>query len=129
MTRLSRSIAAAAVAAFALAGASSASAAPVPRLRNHSIIGTLEKVDGSNLTVKTKKGSETVTLASNAVVRQGAKVISASDLSSDTGNRVKVRYTERNGQKAAQSVVVSAAAKTAKTGHASRTPHASKKNS
>ena len=80
----------------------------------HSLVGTLEKIDGQTLTVKTSAGTESVTLASSTHITQNGKAIQASQLSGDTGSRVKVRYTEANGQKQAQMVTVSPAAKVAR---------------
>jgi hypothetical protein len=74
----------------------------------HSVVGTLDKYDsGANtIVVNTGKGSETLTLSSTSAVRMGAKTMSASDLSSHTGDRVKVRYAESNGERTVQSVQI-----------------------
>ena len=93
--------------AVAIAMTTLAAAAPA-RARAHSLVGTLQKVDGQTLTIQTAKGSETVMLGPTATVRSGSKTLSASDLNGQTGSRVKVRYTENAGQKQAQSVAVSA---------------------
>jgi hypothetical protein len=74
-----------------------------------SLVGTLQKVEGQTLTVQTSKGTETVTLAPNAHIVHGSKTVAASDLSSATGSRVKVRYMTSNGEKQAETVTVSAA--------------------
>lgn len=107
MFRTSFVAAAALIAAFAVVGASAAIAAPATKAKMHSVTGTLEKVNGHNLTVKTKKATENVTLASDAIIREGSKLISPSALSADTGDQVTVRYTDQNGQMQAASVVVS----------------------
>ena len=80
--------------------------APKPKL--HSVVGTLDKYDsGANtIVVNTGKGSETLSLSSTSAVRMGAKTMSAADLSSHTGDRVKVRYAESNGQRTVQSVQI-----------------------
>jgi hypothetical protein len=82
--------------------------------RAHSLVGTLEKVDGQTLTVKTSTGAQSVMLESSTHITQSGKAIQAAQLSGDTGSRVKVRYTEANGQKQAQMVTVSPAPKVAK---------------
>ena len=74
-----------------------------------SIAGTLQKVDGQTLTVQTPKGAETVMLAPAAQIRMGKTTMTAADLSTHTGSRVTIRYTENNGQKQAQSVTLAAA--------------------
>jgi hypothetical protein len=106
MSRFTSSLAAALVAV--VLAAPSFAAAPA-KAKTQSIVGTLQKVDGQNLTIQTSKGSETVMLAPKAQIRNGSKVMTAADLSSHTGDRVKVRYTESGGKKEASSVAVSAA--------------------
>jgi len=83
-------------------------AAPL-HARGHALVGTLQKVDGQTLTIKTAKGTEDVTLAPSARIHVGSKTMTAADLNHQTGARVKVRYTEKSGQKQAQSVAVSPA--------------------
>jgi hypothetical protein len=77
---------------------------------SHSATGTIEKFDANTLTLKTSSGEEQFTLASSAHVRNGSKSIKADDLSGLTGQRAKVRYTEANGQRTAESVMVSSGA-------------------
>ena len=79
-----------------------------PKPKTHSAVGTLDKYDsGANtIVVKTAKGTETLSLSSTSAVRMGAKTMSASDLSSHTGDRVKVRYSESSGQNTVQSVQI-----------------------
>ena len=79
----------------------------------HSAIGTIEKSDANSLTLKTSSGEEQFTLSSSTRLREGAKTIDADALSGLTGQRAKIRYSEANGQKTAQSVMVSG-----KGGHA-----------
>jgi hypothetical protein len=113
MFRIPRMPVAALIAALVIGG-SSLSAAPAAKPRAHSIVGTLQKVDGQTLTVQTAKGTEVVTLAPTASIHHGSSKIAASDLSNQTGTRVKVRYMEANGQKQAESVTVSTAKTAAK---------------
>lgn len=79
-----------------------------PKPKAHSVVGTLDKYDsGANsIVVNTGKGTETLSLTSTSAVRMGAKTMTASDLSSHTGDRVKVRYSESNGQRTVQSVQI-----------------------
>ena len=85
-----------------------AKATTAPKPKTHSAVGTLDKYDsGANtIVVKTAKGTETLSLSSTSAVRMGAKTMSASDLSSHTGDRVKVRYSESSGQNTVQSVQI-----------------------
>ena len=79
-----------------------------PKPKAHSVVGTLVKYDsGANsIVVNTGKGTETLSLSSTSAVRMGAKSMAAADLSSHTGDRVKVRYSELNGQRTVQSVQI-----------------------
>jgi hypothetical protein len=113
MFRISRMPVAALVTALALGG-SSLFAAPAAKAKAHSIVGTLQKVDGQTLTVKTDKGTEVLTLAPTAHIAHGSSSIAAADLSRQTGSRVKIRYMDANGQKQAESVTVSASKPAAK---------------
>lgn len=72
-----------------------------------SAMGTIEKYDANTLTLKTASGEEQFTLASSARVRNGSHTIKAEELSGLTGQRAKVRYTEANGQRTAESIMVS----------------------
>jgi hypothetical protein len=89
---------------------SAAAKTTTPKAKAHSAVGTLDKYDsGANtIVVNTGKGTETLMLSSTSAVRMGAKTMSASDLSSHTGDHVKVRYAESNGQKMVQSVQIEA---------------------
>jgi hypothetical protein len=123
MSRRFLSITTAVVATLALA-VGAASAAPQAKsssakaskasTASHSLNGTIEKVDGNTLTVKTSSGSETVMLGSDAKIHDGGKALMASDLSSHTGSKVHVNYVESNGQKMAHDVQVSGGAKAPK---------------
>jgi hypothetical protein len=85
-----------------------AKATTAPKPKAHSVVGTLDKYDsGANsIVVNTGKGTETLSLSSTSAVRMGAKTMAAADLSSHTGDRVKVRYSELNGQRTVQSVQI-----------------------
>ena len=111
MSRSIRSVAAALAVVVALTGA--ALSAAQAKGKPQSLTGTLQKVDGQTLTIQTSKGVETVMLAPSARIRSGAKTLAASDLSAQSGSRVKVTYSETNGHKEASMVTVSSAAKTA----------------
>ena len=93
-----------------------ATAKPGAKARTHSVVGTLQQFDstGRTLTLATGKGSMTLPLAASAQIHEGTKTIAPGDLSSHTGSRVKVRYTENNGQRTAEEVrLVAASSKTA----------------
>ena len=86
----------------------SSTAKTAPKAKAHSIVGTLDKYDsGTNvIVVNTGKRTETLTLSADSSVRMGASKMAASDLGSHTGNRVKVRYVDTNGQLTVQSVQI-----------------------
>jgi hypothetical protein len=90
---------------------SAAAKTATPKAKSHSIVGTLDKYDaGANtIVVNTGKGTETLSLSSTSSVRMGAKTMSASDLSAHSGNRVKVRYSDANGQRTVESVQIEGA--------------------
>ena len=109
-----RLIAVAVVAVLALAMPSfAAQAKPAAKAKTvaaktMTLSGTLQKVDGQNLTLQTAKGPETVMLDSKATIRQAGKTVTANDLSAASGSRVTVRYMEDNGHKMASSVTLAA---------------------
>ena len=134
MFRTLRYIAVAVVAVLALAVPSfAAQAKPAAKAtktavaKTMTLSGTLDKVDGQNLTVKTAKGSEEVMLGTDAKIRRAGKTLASSDLNSATGSRVTVRYKEDNGHKMAESVTLAgakAAPKAKAKASASATPAA-----
>lgn len=113
--RTFRLTAVAAVAALALSmPAFAAQAKPAAKpaakaAKAQTIRGTLEKVNGQDLTVKTAKGDEEVMLGSDSKIRRDGKTVAAADLGGATGSRVTVRYKEDNGHKMAESVTLAAA--------------------
>ena len=109
MPRSFRSLALALIAVLAFAGAGLAAQGKAKAAKSASVTGTLQKVDGQTLTIQTSKGTETVMLAPTAQIRMRSKSLNATDLNTETGNRVKVTYTEANGQKQARMVSVSSA--------------------
>jgi hypothetical protein len=60
-------------------------------------------------------------LAPSAKIRSGSKTLAVSDLGAQSGSRVKVTYTEKNGKKEASMVTVSSAAKTATASKSTKT--------
>jgi hypothetical protein len=114
MARSIRLIAVAMVAVLALAMPAFAAQAKEAKAKTMTISGTLQKVDGQTLTVQTPKGSETVMLGATAQIRRAGKTLPTSDLASESGSRVTIRYMESNGQKMAQSVTLAAAPKPGK---------------
>ena len=109
MSHTVRMMVTAVVASLALASA--VGAAPTKAAKTHAVVGTIQKYDAAakTLTVTTAKGSETVTVGTDTHVMSGSKMLSADDLSSWAGTRVKISYTEANGQKMAQNVRFAAA--------------------
>ena len=106
--------AAACAVALALATTPVGAVGKTKAAKEHALVGTVTKVDGQTLTVKTSTGDQAVMLAPATHITQNGKAIQVSQLSNDTGSHVKVRYTEANGQKQAQVVTVSSASKVAK---------------
>ena len=129
--RTFRLTAVAAVAALALsmpafAAQTKAAAKPAAKAaKAQTIKGTLEKVEGQDLTVKTAKGNEEVMFGNDVKVRRDGKTLTTSDLNGATGSRVTIRYKEDNGHKMAESVTL-AAAKAAPKQVASAKPAATK---
>ena len=107
--------AAACAVVLALAGTPLSAAGKTKAAKEHSLVGTVAKVDGQTLTVKTSTGEQSVTLAPATHITQNGKVIPVSQLSNDAGSHVKVHYTEANGQKQATVVTVTPASKVAKS--------------
>jgi hypothetical protein len=62
------------------------------------------------LTISTSKGEEKFVLGSSAKLNEGAKTITAANLSSLAGQQAKVHYTVSGTDKTAESVMVSAPA-------------------
>ena len=111
MFRTFRLMVVAAVAALALAMpafAAQAKPAAAKTAKAMTVKGTLQKVDGQNLTIQTAKGTEEVMLGSTATIRRDGKTLAAGDLSGATGSRVTIRYKEDNGHKMAESVTLAA---------------------
>ena len=130
MFRTMRYMAVAVVAVLALAVPSFAGqakpAAKTAKAKTMTVTGTLQKVNGQDLTIQTTKGSEEVMFGNDVKIMRSGKSLTSSDLNSATGSRVTVRYTEDNGHKMAQSVTL-AAAKAAATPKKSATSSASAK--
>jgi hypothetical protein len=78
--------------------------------------GKLERVDPATKAVVVKQGAHemTFTLTSDAHLVQGKKTLQASDLTSDVGHYVKVRYTMDGSTKLADRIEVAATAPAAK---------------
>ena len=111
--RTFRLTAVAAVAVFALSmpafAAQAKSDAKTAKTKTTTVSGTLQKIDGQDLTIKTATGTEDVMFGNDVKIRRGGKTVSASDLSAATGSRITVRYKEDNGHKMAESVTLAAA--------------------
>jgi len=76
----------------------------------HTVSGTLESFDptAKTLTVKGAKSTWTFS-ASSAQAWEGSKSIGVDELSSHTGAKVTVKYTDHDGEKSASSVRLTAA--------------------
>ena len=105
--------------ALAMAGQASAaqatkSSTSKPAASHASVAGKLQSYDTATrmLKIKAGKGEQEFTVASNVVVRQGAKTLTTDDLSSHEGQNVKVRYTVANNQKTADSITIVGSART-----------------
>ncbi len=80
-------------------------------ISDRSVVGTLDRVDTASrqITVATRSGRLLFDVQSGATVRQGSKTLKPSDLAGHKGERVKVRYRERDGERRADWIVVAAA--------------------
>lgn len=111
--RTFRVTAVAAMAAFALSmpvfAAQAKPAAKPVKAKTMTVSGTLQKVDGQDLTIQTAKGTEEVMFGNDVKIRRAGKTLTTSDLNGATGSRVTVRYKEDNGHKMAESVTLAAA--------------------
>jgi hypothetical protein len=131
--RTFRLTAVAAVAVFALsmpvfAAQTKSAAKPAAKaVKAQTIRGTLEKVEGQDLTIKTAKGNEEVMFGNDVKIRRDGKTLTTSDLSGATGSRVTIRYKEDNGHKMAESVTLAAAKAAAPKQVASAKPASSAK--
>ena len=80
----------------------------------HTVSGTVESFDATAKTLTVKGAKSTWTFsASSAQAWEGSKSIGVDELSSHTGAKVTVKYTDHDGQKSASSVRL-AAVQTAK---------------
>jgi phage baseplate assembly protein gpV len=74
------------------------------------VSGTLESYDAAGKTLTVKGSNSTWTFdAAGARVWEGSKSVGLEELSSHTGAKVTVKYTEHGGQKAASSVRLASA--------------------
>ena len=92
---------------------SSSSAAPKAAKAStpatHTVSGTIESFDASAKTLTVKGAKSTWTFnASSAQAWEGSKSIGVDELSSHTGAKVTVKYTDHDGQKSASSVRLAA---------------------
>jgi hypothetical protein len=74
-----------------------------------SVVGTLEQVDlPTAIVVKTASGRQAFALEKGITIRQGSRIIKASELAEHKGERVKVRYRDIKGAHRAEWVVIAA---------------------
>jgi len=98
----------AAAAPAAKAAAPKAAKASAPA--THTVSGTIESFDASAKTLTVKGAKSTWTFsASEAQAWEGSKSIAVDELSSHTGAKVTVKYTDHDGQKSASSIRLAAA--------------------
>ena len=105
-------------------GVVSAAAAPAPKSAStaapkaakasapatHTVSGTIESFDASAKTLTVKGAKSTWTFsASEAQAWEGSKSIAVDELSSHTGAKVTVKYSDHDGQKSASSIRLAAA--------------------
>jgi hypothetical protein len=84
------------------------------------VSGTIESFDATAKTLTVKGAKSTWTFnASSAQAWEGSKSIGVDELSSHTGAKVTVKYTDHDGAKSASSVRLAAA-------HAAKAPAKSK---
>ena len=75
----------------------------------HTVSGTVESFDGSAKTLTVKGAKSTWTFStSSAQAWEGSKSIGVDELSSHTGAKVTVKYTEHDGERSASSIRLSA---------------------
>jgi len=87
---------------------------------SHTVSGTIESFDATAKTLTVKGAKSTWTFnASSAQAWEGSKSIGVDELSSHTGAKVTVKYTDSDGQKSATSVRLAAV-------HAAKAPSKSK---
>ena len=87
-----------------------AKAAKASTAATHTVSGTLESFDATARTLTVKGSKSTWTFnASSAQAWEGSKSIGVDELSSHTGAKVTVKYTDHDGQKSASSVRLAAA--------------------
>ena len=74
-----------------------------------SMIGIVVQYESvtRSLTLATRGGRQTVVLSRTAQVRQGSRLITAAELSTQVGSKAKVRYTASHGILTAESVMLS----------------------
>jgi len=90
----------------AFAGQAKPAAKTAKASKTMTVSGTLQKVEGQDLTIQTTKGTEEVMLGSGVKIRRAGKTLATSDLNGASGSRVTVRYKEDNGHKMAESVTL-----------------------
>ena len=80
-----------------------------PAAQTAQVTGTLTNFDSASntLTLSTLNGEETFMIGSTAMLHQGRKIITTSDLANLAGHIVTVRYTESAGGKTVETVDIS----------------------
>ena len=80
-----------------------------PAAQTAQVTGTLTNFDSTSntLTISTPNGEETFMLGSTAMLHQGRKAITTSDLANLAGHIVTVRYAESAGAKTVETADIS----------------------
>jgi hypothetical protein len=97
-----------ALAGTVIASQGTTAAKPTKAPMEVSAVGKIEKYDAASktLTLSTTKGEQTFVLSANATIHQGSRALHEADIASESGQRAKVRYSEANGQKTADAVMI-----------------------
>jgi hypothetical protein len=72
-------------------------------------MGAIKEAAADKLTITTKAGDETFAVGADTKIHEGAKAMTAADLSGLTGQNAKVTYTETGGTKTATAIVITKA--------------------
>src|SRR5262245_39235553 len=77
-----------------------------PAAQTAQVTGTLKSFDSASntLTLSTPNGEETFMIGSTAMLHQGRKIITTSDLANPAGHIVTVLYAESDGAKTVETI-------------------------
>lgn len=94
-------------------GSKPVSPPPLLQASDRSAVGTLDQVDTATqqVTVATSAGRLVFHVLNGATIRQGSRTLKPSELAAHKGDRVKVRYRERGGERRADWIVLAVPAR------------------